>query len=136
MATHITLHSDRFGDGRYDSDRHYSSSPLVEVHSPYFNALQFILGFYFPYLMAVARNDLRCDLLYYLLKKGIVLCSCIIRQVLNNCVCVNLWSDKKMGQVIIAAFAENTHTHTHTHEPAQILTWVNVRFNAGQYLLL
>jgi hypothetical protein len=71
MDTRVTLHSDRFGDGRYDSDRHNSSSPLVEAHVPEFNALQFILGFHLPYLMAVARNGLRCGLLYYLLKEGI-----------------------------------------------------------------
>ena len=47
---------------------------LLAVHAPEFNALRFI-SFYLPYLMAVARHGLRCDLLYYLLKKGIGLCS-------------------------------------------------------------
>jgi hypothetical protein len=70
MGTRITLHSDRFGDGRYDSDRHFSNLSLLAVRAPEFNALQFILGFYLPYLMAVSRNGLRYDLLYYLLKKG------------------------------------------------------------------
>jgi len=66
------------------------------------------------------------------MKKGLGLCSFIIGQVFKSGVCVNLWYSKKMGLVIIAALAE----HTHTHERAQTLTWMNVRFNAGQYLLL